>query len=313
MKRPAFQFYPADWRKHTDLQTCSIGARGLWVEMLCIMHECEPYGHLTLRGDPMPVEKLARLAGLLPAECELLLKELEDADIFSRTRSHLIYSRRMVKDEAARAARAAGGPAGAVHGKKGGRPARQKPLAAGDKGFQETPSDGAWKPLPMGKQNPLDNPPSSSSSVTESNTDRSSIPSARAVEDASGLVGWLLETLNDPNLVRQPLAQIAREWRGTGLDDEAIRVCIGDVLAQRRAADPNWMPGSLRYFTPGIKQRAEVRSGDGASAMPSDPDDDRVQRFKATGFWMAEWDEFKPNDPRCSVSPTILRKHGYRS
>jgi hypothetical protein len=31
---------------------CSIGARGLWMEMMCIMHEGEPYGHLLVSGDP---------------------------------------------------------------------------------------------------------------------------------------------------------------------------------------------------------------------------------------------------------------------
>ena len=30
MKRPAFQFYPSDWRKDMALQSCSVAARGLW-------------------------------------------------------------------------------------------------------------------------------------------------------------------------------------------------------------------------------------------------------------------------------------------
>jgi hypothetical protein len=316
MKRPAFQFYPADWHTKIELQSCSIAARGLWIEMLCIMHGCEPYGHLALGGASMSVEKLAMHAKIPADACETLLKELEDMGIFSRARGGIIYSRRMVRDEAARVARAAGGPAGASaghegasHGKKGGRPRKNPPSAK-----PETPLRVSGKP-PLqddgsGNEKPA---PSSSSPSSEANTDRSSSSAARAVEDVSGLVGWLLETLNNPNLVRQPLAEIVREWRATGLDDEAIRVCIAECLAQRRTAQPDWSPASLRYFTPGIKQRAEIRSGgDGASAMPGNPDDDRVQRFRESGFWLPEWDEFPPDDPRCSVSLIILQKYGYR-
>jgi hypothetical protein len=50
VKRPAFQWYPGDWRRDTALQSCSIAARGLWVEMLNLMHDGEPYGHLTAGG-----------------------------------------------------------------------------------------------------------------------------------------------------------------------------------------------------------------------------------------------------------------------
>jgi len=31
-KRPAFQFYPGDWRRDTALQSVSLAARGLWIE-----------------------------------------------------------------------------------------------------------------------------------------------------------------------------------------------------------------------------------------------------------------------------------------
>lgn len=46
VKRPAFQFYPGDWLRSTDLRSCSVGARGLWIDMICLMHEGTPYGHL---------------------------------------------------------------------------------------------------------------------------------------------------------------------------------------------------------------------------------------------------------------------------
>jgi hypothetical protein len=44
------KFYPADWRADAMLRLCSIAARGLWAEMMCIMHDAERYGSLLVNG-----------------------------------------------------------------------------------------------------------------------------------------------------------------------------------------------------------------------------------------------------------------------
>lgn len=119
MKRPASQYYWGDWRRDTALQACSLAARGLWHEMNCLMHDCEPYGHLCVGAAAMKPTQLARLVGITPKECADLLDELEGAGVFSRTDDGVIYSRRMVRDEALRERRANGGHAGAEHGIKG--------------------------------------------------------------------------------------------------------------------------------------------------------------------------------------------------
>lgn len=119
MKRPAFQFYPADWRKDASLQSCSVAARGLWIELMCIAHECDPYGYLEVNKEPMTAAQIARLVGVDTTECERLLSELERAAVFSKTRNGTIFSRRMVKDERLRNARARAG-------KLGGNPALLK-------------------------------------------------------------------------------------------------------------------------------------------------------------------------------------------
>ena len=116
MRRPAFQFYPADWRKDAAVQSCSLAAQGLWINLMCIAHECAPYGHLIINGKAMQVAQLARLIGITTKECDSLLSELHGAGVFSISDGGVIFSRRMVKDEATRNARAAGG-------KLGGNPA----------------------------------------------------------------------------------------------------------------------------------------------------------------------------------------------
>lgn len=112
MKRPAFQFYPADWRKDAALQSCSLQARGLWHEMLCIMHECSPYGHLYAGPVPMSLAQLGRLVGESEKTIRALVDELELSGVFSRSDQGAIYSRRMVKDERIRNIRAQAGKLG---------------------------------------------------------------------------------------------------------------------------------------------------------------------------------------------------------
>ena len=115
IKRPAFQFYPGDWRRDAGLQSCSLTARGLWIEMLCIMHDSKPYGHLRVGEKVINDSLLARMSGGTPDEVTVALKELEDAGVFSRTKDGAIYSRRLVADNKK-------SQAGRRYGLKGGNP-----------------------------------------------------------------------------------------------------------------------------------------------------------------------------------------------
>jgi hypothetical protein len=153
MKRPSFQFYPADWRKDAALQSCSMAAQGLWINIMCIAHECENYGHLTINGRPMLPAQIARLVGLSAKECDSLLKELHDCGVLSIASCGSVFSRRMVRDEEIRNKRAAGGEAGSSHGSKGAE--------HGKKGGRPPKGRGVIEP-------PLEPPPSSSSSSSSS-------------------------------------------------------------------------------------------------------------------------------------------------
>lgn len=173
MKRPAFQFYPADWRKDVELQSCSMAAQGLWINCMCLAHECEPYGHLTINGKAMSAAQLGRQVGLGAKECEALLAELIDAGVARKTEEGVIFSKRMVADERLRNIRAAGGKEGSEyghlgkeHGIKGGRPRKE----TGDK-----------KPPLVDAEEPPINPPPSSSSSSSSSTNTPKPPSGADV------------------------------------------------------------------------------------------------------------------------------------
>lgn len=97
--RPSFQFYPSDWLRDPGLRSCSLSARGLWIDMLSFMHEAEPYGHLRINGRDVAREALARMIGSPLKGLNHHLDELEAAGVFSRTETGTIFSRRMVRDE----------------------------------------------------------------------------------------------------------------------------------------------------------------------------------------------------------------------
>lgn len=72
MKRPSFQFYPADWRNNAKLRRCSEAARGAWMDVLCVLHDMDEYGICR-----WPLADLARSANVSLK----LVKELVDKDV----------------------------------------------------------------------------------------------------------------------------------------------------------------------------------------------------------------------------------------
>lgn len=72
MKRPSFQFYPADWKNNSKLRRCSEAARGAWVDILCLLHDSDEYGVCR-----WPLAEVARAAGV-PLK---LAKELATKDV----------------------------------------------------------------------------------------------------------------------------------------------------------------------------------------------------------------------------------------
>lgn len=115
MSNPWMKFYPSDWRSDAALRMCSIGARGLWMEMLCIMHSAEPRGALLVNGKPVSTAALASLAGVPAKEVPALLNELREMGVFSETDDGVILSRRIMRDEEK-------AKKDKANGKKGGNP-----------------------------------------------------------------------------------------------------------------------------------------------------------------------------------------------
>lgn len=110
------KFYYSKWRSDPLLRLCGMAARGLWIEMICLMHEASPRGYLTINKIAPTNIQIAGLTGCPSDQIDDLISELESVGVFSRNRKKIIYSRHMVRaekrNEKARSA-----------GKMGGNPA----------------------------------------------------------------------------------------------------------------------------------------------------------------------------------------------
>lgn len=96
MKLPWFHFFTGDWLKDPALSLCSPATRGVWIDLICAMHELGRVGEL--RGT---TEQLARLARCQPAELESALTELQTtgaADVTERNKIVTVENRRMKKE-----------------------------------------------------------------------------------------------------------------------------------------------------------------------------------------------------------------------
>lgn len=120
MKLPFIKFFPRDWQADSNLRMCSLEARGLWFEMLCIMAQAPRYGYL-VNGDgsePLSDDALTRLMGCSKDDLYRARLELEKAGVPSiDQQTGAWFNRRMARDEEKRRKCSAAGKAG------GGNPA----------------------------------------------------------------------------------------------------------------------------------------------------------------------------------------------
>lgn len=166
-KLPSFQFYPGDWFKDPALRAVSLAARGLWIDMLCLMHESPRRGYLQhASGKPVTRQQLARMTGCSMEELAQLLEELADAGVYSTTEEGIIFSRRMVRDEEFRQIRQeAGRKGGITRSASEAASPEEAPVEANGK---QTPSTEASKSQANGKQT-IKQKPSKASSKTQAN------------------------------------------------------------------------------------------------------------------------------------------------
>lgn len=121
-KLPHIPFYTGDWLKDAAVSVCTPATRGVWIDLLCAMHECNRSGEL--RGTS---EQLARLARCSTVELKAALTELQTSEaavVEYRNDTWSIANRRMRREAEIRGKRAV---AGSVGGSKTSANREQKP------------------------------------------------------------------------------------------------------------------------------------------------------------------------------------------
>lgn len=136
-KRPSFQFYPADWSANPNLKRCTFAEKGIWLEVMCLLHDQLEYGVLRWSLQEIATAVKCRVADLRALHRKGVLKGDDEAlqdpfvyvprsgrkdgapvELVPAQAGPIWFSSRMVKDEYVRGLRADGGTGG-----EGNRPA----------------------------------------------------------------------------------------------------------------------------------------------------------------------------------------------
>ncbi len=95
-KQPYMPFYTGDWLKDPRLSLCSPATRGVWIDLICALHELPTGGQVT--GTP---DQLARLCRCTVSDMHSAISELhttQAADINEREGVYSIVCRRLRKE-----------------------------------------------------------------------------------------------------------------------------------------------------------------------------------------------------------------------
>ena len=275
---------------------CSLAARGLWVELLAVAHQAEPYGHVLVNGRSPTTQQLSILVGAAHKDVECHIKELELAGVFSRTSDGTIFSRRMVRDKAKVDKDRENGKDGGNPSLKGGDNAPNKPP---DKGGVNPPvkgGDKAQKPEARGQK--------------ENNSVPQNLVSAPAATKNSSF-SRICEALGGFEAVRRwtNLQAISAIWLGDADLDADILPTIRDVLAKRNGE----LPGSAAYFTSAIRDAKTKRlNGNGSAGLKPmevtrEEWDGRLRAWQQWNSWKPSWGP-RPIDSGCLAPPDLIAK-----
>ncbi len=98
-KLPAMPFYAGDWLKDPGLRVISKSAKGVWIDMLCLMWECSDRGVLSSGGRSWSDQQIAAAVGGDSGSVAGCLVELLEWGVAHRNSAGAVYCKRMVRDE----------------------------------------------------------------------------------------------------------------------------------------------------------------------------------------------------------------------
>jgi hypothetical protein len=111
-KSTSFEFFPSDWMTDTGLRMCSLEARGLWIDIICLMQLSEKKGFLLIGNQKINEEKLRKMFGISKKKIQLLMTELLDYNLIKVSEDGTYFCKRIVENEHIRHVRSVAGQIG---------------------------------------------------------------------------------------------------------------------------------------------------------------------------------------------------------
>jgi hypothetical protein len=237
-----------DYKSDEALAQTSLGAQGLWMRMLCIMHDAEPYGYLLINDRSVGPAQLARSTGAPEDQIVAYLDELRSWGVFKETEDGTIvpkgtiYSKRMINDRSRFLAARENGRMGGNPALTGRRKAAAAPQAAGvnprlklekESESDSPPSEGASAPPPTAPdlfgEPPATKPPPSGAG-------------AELFAVGLAILGELTGK-KDERALRTLLGKFRKEAAG---DDERLLGILREARDKPPADPIGWIQGCLR-------------------------------------------------------------------
>lgn len=288
-------WYYQDYLSDPALALCGFAAQGLWMRLLCYCGISDTFGHLLIAGKKVDAVGIAQVTGHQLSEIEMLLRELEEKRVFSRTKGGVIYNRRMVSD-------AKKTETNRMNGKKGGNPilSKDETISPLDNPtpLTDQESEGLSGSLKPRARIPSPSPSFSTLPEREQHYDLKS-------QDAAALVGKMKSPQHHPDyshaidkIEREIFApaQIAmqhwrelNDWLQVGASVELdIIPTLSSLIGRARFKDTQWTPKTLGYFSAAVLQ---------AKLMRIAPPPRANGAFNATPMSMTEKAAFRKANP----------------
>ena len=127
---PFMKFFPSDWTGSSSMRGISWAARGVMIELVCIMWDLPQPGRLIRAGKVLTVDDIVRLLGNDPKQTRAAFNELVECRAITQDSEGVYVCARMVKDYRVRME-------AKNNGKKGGNPNVSAPVERTQKPVRE--------------------------------------------------------------------------------------------------------------------------------------------------------------------------------
>ena len=95
-KKESFAFYPADWMSDSRLRLCSVGARGLWIDILCLMYLSSERGYLVIEDTILDEQMIQKALAYDAKEFDDYFTELKRYNIIKKDEKNRYFCKTMV-------------------------------------------------------------------------------------------------------------------------------------------------------------------------------------------------------------------------